>query len=598
MDQEFLEKLKYENPIEEVMRENGIELKRTGRGFMCLCPFHGEDTPSCSVVPGQGYYHCFGCGAAGDVIAFTRKYRNLGFMDAVNYLAQRAGLTVPQSSNVSDRSYKRRMRIYEMNKAAAKFFRAQLKTADGVRCLRYLMNERKLDAATINKYGMGCAPKSFTSLRSYMMGLGYGEDELVEASLLFRSYKTGKTYDFFMDRAMFPFIDIAGNIVGFGGRTLGDDKRKYLNTGDTVSEEFHNSGGKMEPDGYSKSRFVFSLNYAKDTSVKSGKLLLCEGNLDVISLYQHGFTNAVASCGTALTPEQVKAMKTYAEEVVICYDSDEPGQKAALRAVSLLRQGGVGSSVIRMEGAKDPDEYINKFGEDHFRYLINNATDGFDFELEVFARGLELDKRTDKNKFLKKAYSSIACEPDITARDMMERQLADRYGVSLNVVQESVSEAIKQIERFKENTEKREEMKKYYAAEEIVPDNKAFKAERGLIYYIYYNSDTANEISRQISPEEFTDDFNRRVYVSILGMINVGEYVTPEALLEEFSYEEVERVKHFLEKYSSLNVDRAVAEDYILSIKNYNQKRSRQNAEPMSNEEILRKMAELKKNKI
>ncbi|WP_294474743.1 DNA primase [uncultured Ruminococcus sp.] len=597
MDQEFLEKLKFENPINEVMRENGIELKMSGRGFMCKCPFHADDSPSCSVVPDKGFFHCFGCGVSGDVIAFVRKYKNLGFMDTINYLAQRAGMTVPSFSSDSDKSYKRRMRIYEMNKAAAKFFRAQLKTPDGVRCLNYLMKQRKLDAATINKYGMGCAPNSFSALKSHMMALGYSEDELLMASLLGRSYKTGRTYDFFVDRAMFPFIDVAGNIVGFGGRTLGDDKRKYLNTGDTTSEAFRKNGNDKLLDGYSKARFVFSLNYAKDDAVKSRKLLLCEGNLDVISLYQHGFHNAVASCGTALTKEQVKAMKTYADEVVICYDSDEPGQKAALRAVSMLRQGGMGSSVLRMEGAKDPDEYINKFGEDHFKYLVNNATDGFDFELEVFGRGVDMNKRVEKNNFLKKAYHAMALEPDETVRDMMEHEMAEKYDLTFDVVRASVNDVAGRLKEFDAQTEKREEFRQMAADEENVPNNKAFKAERGLIYYIYYNGDNAAELCKGISPDEFTDDFNRKVFLCIMGRLTVGEYVTPEALLDEFSHEEVECIRRFLNKYAEYNVDAEVARQYIQSIKDYNKKKEVKNAGTPSREEFMQKVAELQRKK-
>ena len=597
MDQEFLEKLKFENPINEVMRESGVELKTSGRGFMCKCPFHDDSTASCSVVPDKGFFHCFGCGVSGDVIAFVRKYKNLGFMDTVNFLAQRAGMTVPSFRNDDDRSYKRRMRIYEMNKEAAKFFRAQLKTPDGVRCLNYLMKVRKLDAQTINRYGMGCAPNSWTALKIYMLGLGYREDELLDASLLSRSNKTGKTFDFFIDRAMFPFIDIAGNIVGFGGRTLGDDKRKYLNTGDTTSERYRNSGGKGQPDGYSKARFVFSLNYAKDESVHSRKLLLCEGNLDVISLYQHGFTNAVASCGTALTVEQVKAMKNYADEVVICYDADEPGQKAALRAVSLLRECGMGSSVIRMEGAKDPDEYINKFGEDHFRFLINNATDGFDFELEAFAQGLSLENRNDKTKFLRKAYNAIAIEPDDTSRDTMERQLAEKYSVTFEVVRQSVNSLTERLSLSKQAAEEREKVRQSVAYEEGAPKNKAFFSERGLIFFICNNSDSANDISKQISPDEFTDEFNRRLYVSMLGKISVGEFVTPESFLDEFTDEDVALIKAFFAKYAKLNVDRGVADEYVKSIKEYNKKHSAQPSAEPTDEELLRMMAELQKKK-
>lgn len=597
MDQEFLEKLKYENPINEVMRENGVELKTSGRGFMCKCPFHDDSTASCSVVPSQGFFHCFGCGVSGDVVTFVRKYRNLGFMDAINFLAQRAGMTVPASHGSDDRSYKRRMRIYEMNKCAARFFRDQLKTQDGVRCLNYLVHTRKLSADVIKKYGMGFAPKSFTALKSYMLGCGYSEDELVSASLLGRSQTSGRTYDFFMDRAMFPFIDVTGNIVGFGGRTLGDDKRKYLNTGDTTSEEFRRTNDEKKLDGYSKARFVFSLNYAKDVSVKSRELLLCEGNLDVISLYQHGFTNAVASCGTALTPEQVKVMKNYADRVVICYDADDPGQKAALRAVGMLRSGGLGSSVIHMDGAKDPDEYINKFGEEHFRYLLNNAADGFDFELGYYSRGLDLEKRDDKIRFLKMAYTSIAGEPDSTARDTMERQLAEQYNVSFDVVRASVDDIMMREMDTQRRAKQREEVRKIIAAEEDTAANKAVYCERGLIYYICNNADAAQEIGQRISPEEFTDELNRKILLDISGRIALGDIITADVVCESLSEEEAEKLRRSFAKYKTLNVNREVAEQYIDSIKEYNKKNAPQQDDGLTDKDYLKMMMELRKDK-
>ncbi|EXM37474.1 DNA primase [Ruminococcus albus SY3] len=597
MDQEFLEKLKYENPINEVMRENGVELKTSGRGYMCKCPFHDDSTASCSVVPSQGFFHCFGCGVSGDVVTFVRKYRSLSFMDAVNYLAQRAGMTVPTWQGNDDKSYKRRMRIYEMNKCAARFFRDQLKTQDGLRCLNYLVHTRKLSADVIKKYGMGFAPKSFTALKSYMLGCGYSEDELVSASLLGRSQTSGRTYDFFMDRAMFPFIDVSGNIVGFGGRTLGDDKRKYLNTGDTTSEEFRRTNDEKKLDGYSKARFVFSLNYAKDVSVKSRELLLCEGNLDVISLYQHGFTNAVASCGTALTPEQVKVMKNYADRVVICYDADDPGQKAALRAVGMLRSGGLGSSVIHMEGAKDPDEYINKFGEDHFRYLVNNAADGFDFELGYYSRGLDLEKRDDKIRFLKMAYSSIAGEPDSTARDTMERQLAEQYNVSFDVVRAAVDDIMMREMDSQRRAKQREEVRQTIVADEEVAANKAVYCERGLIYYICTNADAAQEIGQRISPDEFTDELNRKILLDISGRIALGDIISVDVVCESLSEEEAERLKRSFAKYKTLNVDRGVAEQYIDSIKEYNKKNAPKQDDGLTEKDYLKMMEELRRKK-
>ena len=342
---DFIERLKAANPIDEVMGSY-VTLKRSGRDYVCLCPFHNEKTPSCYVHPDRDFFHCFGCGAGGDVITFTMKYNNLDYMEAVKLLAERGGVPMPQDSFFGEKkgSGEFKKRLYEMNRTAAKFFYSKLKTPEGRQCLDYLVNKRRLSFETIKKYGMGFAPNSWSELKSYMLSEGYTEDELLKGSLISSSKNnTKKTFDFFVNRAMFPFFDLTGHIVGFGGRALGeDDKRKYLNSRDTA--------------GYNKEKYLFSMNFAKNACVKSKQILLCEGNLDVISLNQAGFENAVASCGTALTPQQVKMISNYAESVVICYDSDEAGQKATKKAIRLISETGMKTTVIRMDGAKDPDE--------------------------------------------------------------------------------------------------------------------------------------------------------------------------------------------------------------------------------------------------
>ena len=299
---DFIERLKAANPIAEVM-SSYVTLKRTGRDYVCLCPFHNEKTPSCHIHPDKEYFHCFGCGAGGDVITFTMKYNNLDYWEAVKLLAERGGVPLPEDNGYDSKRTDTRKRFYEMNKTAARFFYHQLKTPQGKECLDYLINKRKLSIETIKKYGMGFAPNSWSALKSYMLSEGFTEEELEQGSLISRSQKnTRNTFDFFVNRAMFPFIDLAGHIVGFGGRALTpDDKRKYLNSKDTLV--------------YSKNRFLFSMNFAKNAAVKDKTILLCEGNLDVISLNQAGFENAVASCGTALTPEQAKIISNYADIV-------------------------------------------------------------------------------------------------------------------------------------------------------------------------------------------------------------------------------------------------------------------------------------------
>ncbi len=356
---EFIERLKAANPIADVIGTY-VTLKRSGRDYVCLCPFHNERTPSCYVHPDKEFFHCFGCHAGGDVITFIMRYNNLDYWEAVKFLAERGNVPLPEDRTYDSKAGNKRKRIYEMNKKAARFFYDQLRSPEGKPCRDYLAR-RGLTAATVKKYGMGFAPNSWSKLKSYMLSEGYTEQELEEASLISRSQKNYQnTFDFFVFRAMFPFIDLRGNIVGFGGRTLDvNEKRKYLNSKDTPV--------------YNKNSFLFSMNFAKEISVKSKKILLCEGNLDVISLNQSGFENAVASCGTALTPQQAKLISNYSDEAVLCYDSDEAGQKATKRAIGILRECGLKVSVVTMEGAKDPDEYINKFGKAKFEHILGKA---------------------------------------------------------------------------------------------------------------------------------------------------------------------------------------------------------------------------------
>lgn len=584
---EFTEKLKMANPIAEVMG-SFVSLKRSGRDYVCLCPFHNEKTPSCYIHPDKEYFHCFGCGAGGDVITFTMKYNNLDYLEAVKLLADKAGLEVPDTRG-SFQNADRRKRFYDMNRDAARFFFSQLNTPEGRRCLDYLMNKRRLTVDTIKKYGMGFAPKSWTSLLRHMTALGYSEQELEAGSLVGRSSKTGNPYDFFMDRAMFPFIDLSGRIVGFGGRALGDeDKRKYLNSKETLL--------------YNKNRFLFSMNFAKDAAVKSRTILLCEGNLDVISLYQHGFENAVASCGTALTQEQAKVISNYADAAIICYDSDEAGQKASRRAIDILRQAGLRTSVIRMEGAKDPDEYINRFGADHFKYLINNSAGAVAYQLENCKEGLDTDTAEGKLEYLKRAYRVLAGLESPTERELYMAQLADDNGIGRESVKNEVEGLMVRARRA---AAKRDWQRTVNFAnvprDEINPlanvHPKEAKAESGLIYYLYCNPDRAEELKGRIPPEEFVTDLNRRVYAGLLERILTDRDSSLSSFNEDFTPDEVGKISGLLDSFGQLAVDGFVADEYIATLKKFREKQDKANEAPKSDEDYLKMMEELRRKK-
>ncbi len=584
---EFIEQLKAANPIAEVMGSY-VTLKRTGRDYVCLCPFHNEKTPSCHVHPDKEFFHCFGCGAGGDVITFIMKYSNLDYWEAVKLLADRGGVDLPQDTYFKSGGTDKRKRLYEMNKTAARFFFERLKSDEGRACREYLFKTRRLKAETVQKYGMGFAPNSWSALKRYMMGEGYSEQELIDASLISRSQKnTRNTYDFFVNRAMFPFIDLRGNIVGFGGRALSsDDKRKYLNTKDT--------------DVYHKNRFLFSMNFAKNSAAKNGKILLCEGNLDVISLNQAGFENAVASCGTALTPEQVKLISNYADEVIICYDSDEAGQKATKKAISILSEAGLKITVIKMTGAKDPDEYINKFGEVKFKHLLDNADGAVNFELNKCRDGLDLDTDLGKIDYMKRVYKVLAQIISPVERDVYISKIANEQGLSKTAISEEINSIIRK-NRYAQRKRDDRELVNYASRRrdnfnpEASLHYKESLAECGIIYYLYNHPDFCDEALKLLPPEKFVTSFNRRIYENLLDKIKNNEDHSITSFNGEFSPDEVGKITSILEKYDNMGIDKQVVFDYINLLSNYAEKDSLKN--DMTDDDFLKLRERLKSKK-
>ncbi|MBR4224777.1 MAG: DNA primase, partial [Oscillospiraceae bacterium] len=386
---EFIEQLKSACRIEDVMGSS-LALKRSSRDYVCLCPFHSEKSPSCHINTAGQYFHCFGCGAGGDVITFVMRYEDLPYMEAIRSLAQRAGMTVPEN-DANDDTAKLRQRILEINRAAAKFFNATLtKDPKGEKGRLYFAS-RQLTPQTITRYGLGYAPDEWRYLTDHLKSLGYTERE-IELSDLARRSRKGDLYDCFRDRAIFPIIDLRGNVIAFGGRIIDGEGPKYLNSSDTPV--------------FKKSRNLFSLNIAKKTNAK--QLILCEGYMDVITLVQAGFENAVATLGTALTSEQARLMKNYADEVIISYDSDTAGQTAAMRAINLLSEAGLRTKVLKIDGAKDPDEYIKSHGAAGFRHIVERSEGAVNFELKRCEEGLDITSDTGRVEYLKRASAVIA----------------------------------------------------------------------------------------------------------------------------------------------------------------------------------------------
>ena len=357
-DSAVVEEIKYRNDLQDVVSAY-VTLKRAGSGLVGLCPFHSEKTPSFHVVPEKGFFHCFGCGAGGDVISFIMRMENLEYPAAIEFLADRAGIRLPENGTVTKNGVNR-IRIKEMNREAAKFFHEQLLRSPGA--MAYL-TERGLSSAAVKRFGLGFSPDEPCALYSYMRNRGYNDNELVAGFLCGISKRSGKPYDYFRGRIIFPVIDTAGAVVAFGGRVMDGSLPKYLNTSDTPA--------------FQKRKNLFALNFAKNHCAEG--FILCEGYMDVIALHEAGFGQAVATLGTAITPEQARIMRRYTDKVLISYDNDSAGQSAAKKAFHLLGEAGIDCRILQMSGAKDPDEYIRKFGAERFRKLCSESLTQFDY---------------------------------------------------------------------------------------------------------------------------------------------------------------------------------------------------------------------------
>lgn len=424
--QNIIEDLKYRNSIEDVI-SSYVTLKRSGANLKGLCPFHSEKTPSFTVFSGDGHFFCFGCGAGGDVISFIMRIENLDYRSALEFLAQRSGITLPDDDRSDAPTGPTRSRIFEMNLAAARYFRETLFSNAGTPGREYFA-KRQLSGAVIKRFGLGFAPNSFDALKKFLGDSGFTEEEMVAGYLCQRSQKNPKnTYDCFRNRVMFPIIDVAGNVIAFGGRVLDDSVPKYLNSSDTPA--------------FKKSRNLFALNFARNHTENG--LILCEGYMDVIALHAAGFENAVATLGTAITPDQARIMKKYTDKVTISYDSDDAGQRAADKALRLLGEAGIEARVLVIPGAKDPDEYIKTYGAKRFSEILKSSRAGFDHKISKIISKYDTSTADGKMRAAKELCYAIAEIPSKVERDIYSQSAAKALELDVQSIKSDVAAIIK-----------------------------------------------------------------------------------------------------------------------------------------------------------
>ena len=528
---DFLDELSERNDIVDVVGSYVALTKRSGVNLFGLCPFHGEKTPSFAVNPERKIYHCFGCGKGGGVINFIMDIENLSFREAVEFLAKRAGMELPQDEY--DPRQNRRERMYQLNRDAALFFRSQLMAPAGAPGRAYV-EKRGIGAKMVTAFGLGYAPDGWQALTDAMSAKGYTRQELVEAGLA-RVGKNGGLYDYFRNRLMFPVVDLYKNVIGFSGRILSDGEPKYLNSPDTLV--------------YSKSKSLFALNLAKKS--KSGYILLAEGNIDVVSLHQAGFDSAVASLGTALTREQAQMIAKRAPQVIIAYDADSAGQKAAQRAISILQPLDLKIKVLQIPGAKDPDEYIRQKGAAAFRELIEGSANQIEYRLEQTAAQFDLKTDEGRLNYLRAASKLIASLPGSVEREIYGARAAEKASVSPDAF---LTEVARQRKLNAASARKKEAREASAPLRGAQPKSRELRfenvpsaiAEKGVLGLLCRFPELYGQAA--LTAADFTSPALGRMYEAVLEQARQGRGVSLDAMSEQFSSDELALLAEIIQR--------------------------------------------------
>ncbi len=550
----FLDELNQRNPIEDVVGQY-VALTRRGSNLFGLCPFHGEKTPSFSVAPDKGIFYCFGCHKGGGAVNFIMEIESLSYPDAVRFLAKRAGLEVPDDEQYQS-EYRKKERLWALSKEAARWFHAQLKTPLGAAGRAYA-ERRGLGAGVITRFGIGFAPDRWTALMDAMTAKGFAKQELLEAGLVLQNREKGTFYDRFRNRLMFPIIDTRGNVIGFGGRVMDDSTPKYLNSPETII--------------FNKRRNLFALNIAKKT--KFGCLILTEGYMDAVTLHQYGFDCAVASLGTSLTQEHADLLSKYTNEVVLTYDGDEAGQSATRRAIPMLEKTGLRVRVLRMQGAKDPDEFLHKFGADRFKLLLEGAENQAEYRLRSLQMKFDLTQDEQKVEFAKQAAELVCTLSTAVEREIYGARAAEAAGLTPEVMKLEVGRAYK---RRTERERREQERRDMDIAATVRPQSKELRydnlrsavAEEGILRMLLRQPELFDRAGA-LEAEQFSVPMFAKSYAFLRERWQKGQTVTPSTLSECLDGNEMAHLTAVLQKNDTLvsqeafdDCKRIVCEEY------------------------------------
>lgn len=548
---EYIEELVQRSDIVDVV-QSYVQLRHRGRTHTGLCPFHNEKTPSFVVYPETQSFYCFGCGAGGDVITFIKKINNVDYVEAVKTLASRAGMPLPDED---DKTGRLRSRVLSINKDAARFFVECLQSEEGRDARRYWVEKRGLSSKTITRFGLGYAPDGFNRMRDHLRKLGYSEEEML-ASGVVRKSERGSLYDMFRNRVMIPIIDLRGNVIAFSGRDFTSEKpqRKYVNSPETIV--------------YKKSRTLFAMNLAKKSA--SRRYILCEGNLDAISMHQAGFDTAVAGCGTALTSEQVKLIGDYADEVVLCFDSDEAGQKATARAIRLFSASNVKVSVLNIPDAKDPDEYIKKFGADRFEMLLNGSANAIEYALQKARANYDIATPDGRVGYLKDAIAVLAENVSATERDVYAGRLSQETDVAKPAILNQLESAIRARNRRQQQEREKRLLEEGAAGRVKVSFSQGGQkalgvafAQQQLVAALLKEPSYVPLAAARVKPEAFLDEGLGQAYALVVQRVQNGENADVASLSGEIPEATLALISRVLAQNYDVGFSRQDVEMYL-----------------------------------